>query len=82
MSGSSLHGAGDRFLLHNTLSCVLRMCEGRVATLELRNEAHVTGRVVSVDGYMNVTLRDARLVDAARKARSFQHFFVQNRLIR
>ncbi len=43
-----MQGTGDQFLLHNTLACVLRMCEGRVTTVELRNEAYVTGRVVAV----------------------------------
>ncbi len=56
---STLHGAGDSYLLQNTLSCVLEMCVGKVATVELRNEAHVTGRVVSVSWYFetpNVSL--------------------------
>lgn len=31
---------------------------------------------------MNVTLKDARLVDASRRRGNFSHFFVQNRLVR
>ena len=44
----SLYGTADTHGLYNTLACVLKMCEGRVTTIELRNEAYVTGKVVAV----------------------------------
>ena len=44
----SLYGTGDTHGLYNTVACVLKMCEGRVTTIELRNEAYVTGKVVAV----------------------------------
>ncbi len=78
----STHGPADEYLLLNSLASVLRMCVGKVTTVELRNDAYVTGRVVAVDGYMNVTMRDAKVVDAARNACDFEHYFVQNRLVR
>ncbi len=31
---------------------------------------------------MNVTMREVRLVDASRRSQRFDHFFVQNRLVR
>ena len=38
----------EKYLLNNTLACVASLCVGKVTTVELRNEAHVTGRVVQV----------------------------------
>lgn len=66
----------------NTLACLLQAAEGSVTTVELRNEAHVTGRITQVDGFMNVTMSDAIFTDPMGRRRSFQQFFVQNRLVR
>ena len=72
----------EKYLLNNTLACVANLCVGRVTTVELRNEAHVTGRVVEVDGHMNVTMSDVRFHDPARRAKDFPSFFVHHRNIR
>ena len=78
-----MSSAKETHLMPNTLAYVVRMCLGKVTTVELRNEAHVTGRVIDVDGYMNVTMKQAELVDPSRKTRTkLDVFFVQNRLIR
>ena len=45
----------------------------------IRNESHVTGRVVAVDGHMNVTMSDVRFHDPARRAKDFSSFFVHHR---
>lgn len=53
-----------------------------VTTVELRNDAHVTGLVKEVDGFMNVVMDDVEFVDPRRNRMKFSTFFVQNRLVR
>ena len=66
----------------NTLSCLVIQCIGHKTTVELRNEAHVTGVVTNVDGFMNVNMKKVLFVDPCGNKRKFDEFFVQNRLIR
>lgn len=66
----------------NTLAFLVIKCVGHKTTVELRNEAHVTGIVTSVDGFMNVTMKKVLFVDPCGNKRKFEEFFVQNRLIR
>ena len=44
--------AAEKHAKANTLSCVIGLCIGKVTTVELRNESHVTGRVVEVSIYI------------------------------
>ena len=53
---SIMSSAKEQFLKFNTLSCLIGQCVGSITTVELRNEAFVTGKVVEVDGYMYVIL--------------------------
>ena len=43
-----MSSAAEKHAKANTLSCVIGLCIGKVTTVELRNESHVTGRVVEV----------------------------------
>jgi len=74
--------AKEQFLKFNTLSGLVGECVGTITTVELRNEAFVTGKVVEVDGFMNVTLEKAEFTDPCGNRRNFDQFFVQQRLIR
>lgn len=74
--------AAEKHAKANTLSCIIGFCIGKVTTVELRNESHVTGRVVEVDGFMNTTLREAEFCDPLGQRRRFDIFFVPKRLIR
>ena len=40
--------AAEKHAKANTLSCVIGLCVGKITTIELRNESHITGRVVEV----------------------------------
>merc|ERR1712059_125769 len=51
-------------------------------TVELRNESFVTGRVVTTDGFMNITMEDVTFTNALGGKSKFDSFFVQSRLIR
>ena len=74
--------AQEVYLMNNTLVVILKMCLGQTTCVELRDESHVIGKVVEVDGFMNVTLEEARYYDPRRNSQKFDSFFVQNRLIR
>ena len=45
--------AMEGFLAANTLSCVVKMCLGKVTTIELRNEAFATGLITEVSKSLN-----------------------------
>ena len=77
-----MSSAREIYLENNTLVVILKMCLGHVTCVELRDESHVIGRVAEVDGFMNVTLEEARYYDPRRNSHRFDSFFVQNRLIR
>ena len=44
-----MSSAAEKHAKANTLSCVVGLCVGKVTTIELRNESHITGRVVEVN---------------------------------
>lgn len=48
-----MSSAAEKHAKANTLSCVVGFCIGKVTTVELRNESHVTGRVVEVSRCIN-----------------------------
>ena len=54
-----MSSAKEQFLKFNTLSGLIGQCVGSVTTVELRNEAFVTGKVVEVDGFMYVSVHFA-----------------------
>lgn len=74
--------AKEQFLKHNTLTCIVELCVGHKTTVELRNEAHVSGRVIEVDGFMNVTMKKVIFTDPCGRKKAFDDFFVHSRLIR
>ena len=78
----SMSKAKESYSKANTLSSIVGLCIGHVTTVELRNDAHVTGKIISVDGFMNVTFEKSLFCDPAGNRRKFDNFFVQNRLIR
>lgn len=42
----------DRYLLHNTLLCLIRTLQGKNLTVDLRNDTYVCGTLSLVDGYV------------------------------
>ena len=43
-------------MMATTLACLLPAVRNKRTTVELRNESFATGRVVVVDGFMNITM--------------------------
>jgi len=72
----------ERHAKASSLAAIIGACIGKRTTIELRNEAFVTGKVVHSDGFMNVSLEQVEMIDASGAQLNFENFFVQNRLIR
>ena len=64
--------------LLNTLTLLLKGLEGKVTTIELRNESSIRGRIDSVDYLMNITVTDAAVfAPCGRQLLTAEEFFVQ-----
>lgn len=68
--------------LLNSLTVLLKGLEGKVTTIELRNESSVRGRIDSVDYLMNVTLTDAVVFSLDGRQLICEEFFVQGKNVR
>lgn len=66
----------------NTLVCLLQGLVGHVVKIELRNEASILGRIVHVDGYMDVDMVNVSYTDVENKTTHFEDFHIQGRNIR
>jgi len=68
----------ERAKLLNSLTVLLKGLEGKVTTIDLRNESSARGRIDNVDYLMNVILTDAVLFapDGQQKM-TCEEFFVQ-----
>jgi len=77
-----MSSAKEGFLQANTLAGLVGQCRGHITTLELRNEGFVTGKVVDVDGFFNISMEKVKFTDPSGNRRTFDSFFVQSRLIR
>ncbi|XP_062501566.1 U7 snRNA-associated Sm-like protein LSm10 [Corticium candelabrum] len=72
----------ERQQSRRTLVCLLQALEGRNTTIELRNETSIDGRVVHVDGMMNVALASATFNTPDGTKLELQDAFIQGRQIR
>ncbi|CAH1971235.1 unnamed protein product [Acanthoscelides obtectus] len=72
----------EQYFFHNNLVCVVKALEGVYTTIDLRNDRYVTGKIVRVDGWMNVDMIDAVFCDNRGSYRTFSDFFVKSRSIR
>nr|CAH7758853.1 unnamed protein product [Callosobruchus chinensis] len=72
----------EQYFYHNSLVCVVKALEGIYTTIDLRNDTYVTGKIVRVDGWMNVDMVDAVFCDSRGSTRAFSDFFINARTIR
>nr|CAI5834848.1 unnamed protein product [Callosobruchus analis] len=72
----------EQYFYHNNLVCVVKALEGIYTTIDLRNDSYVTGKIVRVDGWMNVDMVDAVFCDSRGSHRAFSDFFINSRTIR
>lgn len=61
---------------------MIKALENKYTTIDLNNEACVTGKIVLVDGYMNIDLEDALFYDPRGTEIPFQTMFIRARQIR
>ena len=66
----------------NTLVCLLQGLAGHVVKIELRNEASILGKIVHVDGYMDVDMVNVSYTDVDNKTSHFEDFHIQGKNIR
>lgn len=71
-------------LIKNSLITLLQAIVGRRTTVDLRREDSVEGLLVNVDAFMNLTLKEVRLISAVdgRPDCYLEELFVQGREIR
>ena len=74
--------ARERFFATNTMILLLKVLEGKRTTIELHNEKEVTGRVVTVDGFMNITMANVTFRSSTQPTKRFDQFFVSGKTIR
>ncbi|KAL4228310.1 LSM domain [Mactra antiquata] len=73
--------ARERYYVMNTMLCLIKALEGKKTTIELRDEKQVTGKIVNVDGYMNVSMKRVQWKSLTNQ-KLFDSFFVHGRMIR
>lgn len=72
----------ERCIAENSLVVLLQGVQGRVTTVELRDESSARGRVVSVDAFMNIRLSQVQFRDRGGKLSELQDLFITGRNVR
>uniref|UniRef100_A0A8C6TR31 Organic solute carrier partner 1a n=1 Tax=Neogobius melanostomus TaxID=47308 RepID=A0A8C6TR31_9GOBI len=72
----------ERVIAENSLVVLLQGVQGRVTTVDLRDESTARGRVVSVDAFMNVRLSDVLFRDRGGRLTELQDLFITGRNVR
>lgn len=80
---SKMAAGRERAIKERSLVCLLSALQGHKTTIELRNEDYVEGTVSHVDGFMNVTLSDAKFFkNKSEQAELFPKIFLLGEKIR
>ncbi|KAI5634792.1 LSM domain-containing protein [Phthorimaea operculella] len=74
--------AREKFYYHNTLLCLVKSCQDKNVTVDLRNDSYVCGKVESVDGFMNISFIGAVYCDPQGNEYAFENLFIHGRNIR
>lgn len=72
----------EKHRLYNTLASVPVALIGHAVLIELLNLRSVAGRIVSVDGFMNISLEEVVLIDKTGKQFEFDQFFIKSESIK
>lgn len=71
----------EKYFINNTMICLLKAIEGRDTCVELQGDVECKGTIVSVDGYMNITMENVKY-NSPTRSRTFDQFFITGRKIR
>ncbi|XP_060536386.1 putative uncharacterized protein DDB_G0291015 [Cylas formicarius] len=72
----------EQFMFFNTLTGLVKNLENKYTTIDLRNECLVIGKIVAVDGIMNIEMEDVMFYDSSENCRFFPSFYIKSRNIR
>lgn len=72
----------ERTIAENSMVVLLQGLQGEVTTVDLRNESSAQGRVINVDAFMNVRLKDVVYRDRRGHVTQLQDLFITGRNIR
>lgn len=72
----------DKFKYYNTLTGLVKALVNQYTIIDLRNDSYVSGKIVSVDGNMNVDMTDVVFSDPRGNEYCFENFFIHCRNIR
>ncbi|XP_004928490.1 U7 snRNA-associated Sm-like protein LSm10 isoform X2 [Bombyx mori] len=72
----------EKFFYHNTLLCVVNSLQGKNVTVDLRNDTYVCGLIELVDGFMNISFKNAIYCDPQGNEFAFDNLFIHGRNIR
>lgn len=72
----------EKHRIYNTLTSVPIALIGHAVLIELLNLRSVAGRIVTVDGFFNISLEEVVLIDKTGKQFEFDHFFIKSESIK
>ncbi|KAK3604665.1 hypothetical protein CHS0354_009276 [Potamilus streckersoni] len=72
----------EKHFIVNTMTCLIKACEGYEVQVDLRDNSEVNGLVSHVDGFMNISMSDVTLKTKLGHLIKFEQFFVKSRQIR
>ncbi|NXQ86862.1 LSM10 protein, partial [Nyctibius grandis] len=76
------HSVKERTIAENSLVILLQGLCGHVTTVDLRDESTATGRVTTVDAFMNVRLAEVTFTDRQGTVSRLDELFVTGRNVR
>lgn len=72
----------ERTIAENSMVILLQGLQGQVTTVDLKNESTARGRVVNVDAFMNIRLKDVLYRDRKGQLTQLQELFITGRNVR
>lgn len=81
-TGSNQTASQEKYNIFNSLVNVPMAMVGWNTIVDLNNNCSVAGTIDDVDGFMNITMVDAVLLDQRLQQHGFSTFFIQARNIR
>ncbi|XP_073340010.1 U7 snRNA-associated Sm-like protein LSm10 [Pagrus major] len=72
----------ERTIAENSMVILLQGLQGQVTTVDLKNESTARGRVVNVDAFMNIRLKDVLYRDRKAQLTRLQELFITGRNVR
>lgn len=78
----SMETSREKHFIINTMTCLIKACEGYEVTVDLRDSSEINGLVIHVDGFMNISMSDVTLKTNIGHLIKFEQFFVKGRQIR